>query len=133
MFNNKDSFEKIFLVSVLITFIGTLLPWVNGVDRDISGIEILYGGIISTLLLVSLSVFYFAGKKEKLVSIVLVVIGILSFLLVLRSFTELGYAITPLTGIFIDYGIGVYITALGSIGIAIAGIVGLKDILLLRS
>ena len=133
MFSNKDGFEKIFLISVLTTFIGILLPWVDAINRNISGIETFYGGIISTLLLVSLGIFYLTRRKGKLVSISLVVIGILSFLLVLRSFTELGYAITPLTGIFIDHGIGGYITALGSIGIAIAGTVGLKDILILKS
>jgi|SRR5690625_960311 len=126
MNNNKSSLEKIFLISVLTTFIGILLPWVDAINGNISGIETFYGVVILTLLLVSLGIFYFTRRKWKLVSISLVVIGILSFLLVLRSFTELGYAINPLTGIFVDYGIGGYITALGSIGIAIAGTVGLK-------
>ncbi|HLR59658.1 MAG TPA: LPXTG cell wall anchor domain-containing protein [Pseudogracilibacillus sp.] len=123
---NKGGFEKNFLISVLITFIGILLPWVDSIKGNISGIENFYGVFILILLLVSLGIFYFTRRKKKLVSISLVIIGILSFLLVMRTFTELGYAINPLTGIFVDYGIGVYITALGSIGIAIVGTVGLK-------
>lgn len=126
MNNNKSSFEKIFLISILTTFIGILLPWVKAINGNIYGIETFYGVVILTLLLVSLGIFYFSRRKWKFVSISLVVIGILSFLLVLRSFTELSYGINPLTRIFVDYGIGGYITALGSIGIAIAGTVGLK-------
>src|SRR5690625_6660806 len=97
MNNNKDGFEKIFLISVLTTFIGILLPWVDAINRNISGIETFYGGIISTLLLVSLGIFYLTRRKGKLVSISLVVIGILSFLLVLRSFIEFVYFVTYFT------------------------------------
>lgn len=123
---NKGGFEKTFLISVLITFIGILLPWVDSIKGNISGIENFYGVFILILLLVSLGIFYFTRRKRKLVSISLVVIGILSFLLVLRTFTELSYGINSLTRVFVVYGIGVYITAIGSIGIAIAGTVGLK-------
>jgi len=102
-----------------------LLPWVDSITGNISGIETFYGVIIFILLLVSLGLFYFTQNKWGLVSISLVVFGVLSFLLVLRSFIDLSYGINPLTGIYVDYGKGGYITALGSIGIVIAGIVGL--------
>lgn len=127
MFSNRSGFEKIFLISVLTTLIGILLPWVNGFNGNISGIESFYGVIIFILLLVSLGIFYFTQNKRGLVSISIVVIGILSFLFVLRSFIDLSYGINPITGIYVDYGKGGYITALGSIGIVIAGIVGLKE------
>lgn len=103
------------------------MPWVNGFNGNISGIESFYGVIIFILLLVSLGIFYFTQNKRGLVSISIVVIGILSFLFVLRSFIDLSYSINPITGIYVDYGKGGYITALGSIGIVIAGIVGLKE------
>lgn len=126
LFSNKSGFEKIFLISVLTIFIGLFLPWVDVMDRNVRGFQNFYGLIVLALLVFSLSIFYFPRIKSKHISIYLVVIGIVSFLLVLRSFTELGYVIDPLTRIFIGYGIGLYITGLGSIGIFIAGIVGLK-------
>lgn len=126
MFSNKSSFEKTFLISILTTFIGVLLPWIDAINGNINGFETFYGLAILTLLIVSIGVFYLTSKKN-LVPISLVVIGIVSCLLVWRTFTELSYGINPLTGVFVDYGIGGYITGLGSIGIVIAGIVGLKS------
>lgn len=78
------------------------MPWVDGFNGNISGIESFYGVIIFILLLVSLGIFYFTQYKRGLVSISIVVIGILSFLFVLRSFIDLSYGINPFTGIYVD-------------------------------
>jgi len=101
LFSNRSGFEKIFLISVLTTLIGILLPWVDGLNGNISGLESFYGVIIFILLLVSLGIF-FTQHKRGLVSISIVVIGILSLLFVLRSFIDLSYSINPFTGIYVD-------------------------------
>jgi len=124
--SNKGVFEKFFLISVITSLIGLFLPWVIVIDRNVRGFQNLYGVIVLILLVFSLSIFYFPRRKSKHVSICLIVIGIVSFLLVLRSFSELDYVIDLLTEIFINYGKGLFITGLGSIGIFIVGIFGLK-------
>lgn len=118
--------KRTFVISVIITFIGVLLPWVETIEGNKIGIQIIYGGIIHTLLFISLAFWYFVKNKDLFISILFILIGALSFYLVLRTYIEFSYVLNPITRIYWDRGIGVYITALGSIGIVLAGIIGIK-------
>ncbi|MEC5425748.1 hypothetical protein QGM71_19960 [Virgibacillus sp. C22-A2] len=118
--------RRTFVISVIITFIGVMLPWLETIEGNKIGIQTIYGAIIHTLLLISLAFWYFVKNKDLFISILFLLIGALSFYLVLRTYIEFSYVLNPFTRIYWDRGIGVYITGLGSIGIVLAGIIGIK-------
>ncbi|WP_047982018.1 hypothetical protein [Ornithinibacillus contaminans] len=121
----KSKIARIYLSSILITLMGFLLPWIHTHDRSGSGLYPI-NGVIALLILVSLIVF-FTVKNKMLVSIVMIITGVLSFLIVFYTFfSSLVVFINPFISSFVSYGIGIFVTALGTLGIIIAGIVGIK-------
>jgi uncharacterized membrane protein len=119
---NKVNFMKknIFLIGVTITSIGLLLPWVNTIFGNYIGISTWGGYFVLAFLAINVCLFFFLRDKEKLVSAVLIITGIFSIIIV---FPPKGLVSNPI----VSYGIGTYITLIGSIFIVIAGIVGLFE------
>ena len=65
-------------------------------------------------------------NKDKLVSLVNIICGVICFIATL--ITLIGYRLIvfdPLAGLFIHYGAGIYIVLIGSLGIVASGILGL--------
>ena len=134
MFNNHLNFlyEKIYFISFFTTFVDTLLPWITLNDIvdtiRVTGIRIIYGILVIGLLSLSIIIFIFMRNKNKVVSIVNIICGIISFIAVLISM--FGYRLIvfdSLSGLFIHYGVGVYIALIGSLGIVASGILGLMQ------
>ena len=129
MFKNRLHFlhEKIYVVSLYVTFISLFLPWLSSpiFDVNIIGIQTIFGIITVAVLILSAVLSFFIKNKNRLVSILNIIFGILCIVTVGATF--IGYnPVMSLIGGIIIFHIGIYIALIGSIGITISGFIGLR-------
>lgn len=130
MFKNCFDFfhGRVYLISLAATFLSMFLPWIvadNTVDRfEILGIQTILSDIFIGLLILNILVSTLLQNKNKLVSILNIIIGILCFIIVLMTF--IGYYL-PIGVIFgmIRFSIGIYVAFIGTIGIVVSGVLNL--------
>lgn len=117
--------EKIYFYSFLIAYVSLFLPWLRLVHVFVPGIILPFGGLTAILLTFNGIHFFWAKRKQKVLAISNIVIGSLCILSGIGHF--LGYQPTfSFVGGLFAYSIGVYLSILGSIGILISGVLGVK-------
>jgi hypothetical protein len=118
--------EKIYFFSFLLTFIGLLLPWFRGLIYFIPGIILPFGSLVLILLTIHSIIFFWTKRRQKVLSVSSIVIGSLCLL------SEIGHLVVYQPAVNIGdglYGVsmGVYVGIIGSLGILISGVLGLKQ------
>lgn len=118
--------EKIYFYSYLVTLISLFLPWIRVIHVFVPGIILPFGGITVILLTFSAIHFWWAKIKEKVLLRSNIFFGFLCLLSCIGHF--MGYQPTfNFYGGLFAYSFGVYLAIIGSLGIIISGIVGLKE------
>lgn len=127
MFNSHSNSmrPKLFIISIFLIYIGVLLPWLHVGEYTILGIQVPVVGLsILILLSISLGIFFFVKNSRKLVSVIFIVVGFLSLIATLFAFFSY-WIIISIFGIFTNFGIGIYLSLIGSLGLAISEIMHL--------
>lgn len=103
----------LFLGSIAFICIGSFLPWANWGMLSVNGTE--GDGVITLILAIVGAVMYFAFKnKPKVVKISTIVIGALSLVIAIMSFTGIGDLQVG------SPGGGLYMVTIGSIALIIS-------------
>lgn len=121
--------EKFYIISFFITLISLFLPWLGSFifsEANIIGIRFPFGVILFAFLSLNAMLSFIFRKKEGFVSILNIILGILCLGTVIAAFIIYNIAITISLGTLL-YGIGMYVAVIGSLGIIISGILGIRD------
>lgn len=118
MYNEEEGVVLLlylFLGSIVLIVIGSFLPWASMGVFSVSGIE--GDGIVTLLLAVVAVVVYFALKKKPtVVSVVVAIIGVLSLIITIISYYNLGELELA------SPGGGLIMATIGSIALIVSGI-----------
>ena len=117
--------EKIYFYSFLIAYVSLFLPWLRLLAFFVPGIILPFGGLTAILLTFNAIHFFWAKRKQKVLAISNIVIGSLCILSGIGHFLGYQPSVSFVGGLY-TYFIGVYLSILGSIGILISGILGVK-------
>ena len=117
--------EKIYFYSFLIAYVSLFLPWLRLLAFFVPGIILPFGGLTAILLTFNAIHFFWAKRKQKVLAISNIVIGSLCILCGIGHFLGYQPSVSFVGGLY-TYFIGVYLSILGSIGILISGILGVK-------
>lgn len=121
----KFRHEKIYFYSFLIAYASLFLPWLRLLNIFVPGIILPFGGLTVILLTFNGIHFFWAKRKQKTLTISNIVIGSLCILCGIGHFLGYQPSVSFVGGLY-TYSIGVYLSTLGSVGILISGILGVK-------
>lgn len=118
--------EKLYYFSVGLAFFGIFSTWLNTTERPIIGLELIIGFPILIVLILSSILVFLVGRRYKPAAIIMIIAGLLSFIGVgffYLSTRSLLFGTSALFALVVQYGIGIYMTLLGTFGMIVSGIV----------